>query len=136
MKQYQFIEAYKALNHLSSQVLPIRTAYALHKLRRAISPAWEFQVNQEKALIEKLGGLPQNGANGVIISFGNPDDPDAIERANQYKSKMLEIAEMEINDVRFEPVHINMDDTIDISINEIEALDGFVVFEEGPMAMI
>ena len=51
MKQIQVINAYKALTNLSNQVLPIRISYAIHKLRKSLSTAWDFQVEREKYIL-------------------------------------------------------------------------------------
>ena len=127
MKQIRLVNAYKALAHLAVQTLPIKTAYAIHKLRRALAPAWEFQIAQEQALAEKYRGQIDGGS----IRFGNANDPEAVERARAYAADMSELNGMESDYEAQPPVRVLLTDEIVISANEIDALDGFVEFTDG-----
>lgn len=121
MTQKQVIDAYKALTKLNTQPLPMKTAYALHKLRRALQPAWDFQVEQEGALFDKLKPTPiGNGA----LQFKSPDE---LKTWNQTIDELNAMP----SDIEFAPVTVTMDDAISITPDDIDRLEGFVIFEEG-----
>ncbi len=123
MTQAKLVNAYKALTHLAVQSLPVRTAYALYKLRRAILPVWEFQREQESALIEKYEGVIEE----TSIQFPSP------EAAAAYQREMAELGSLEAEEVHLPPVPVvPLTDNIMLSVTEIEALDGLVAFEEEP----
>ncbi len=119
MTQKKVIAAYKALESLSKQALPIKEAYALHKLRAKLKSAWDFQIEQENKLVERLKPKADSGK----LFFQTTED------ALTWQDEMTAISSME-NDIEFTPVNIGMTDDLRISPDDIEALDGFVVFNE------
>jgi len=119
MKQSQMVNAYKVLENLSKQTMPIKTAYAVHKLRGKLKPAFDFQVEQEERLIEKLNPKIENGS----LFFQNVDD------AQEWKDEMIAVGNME-SDIEFEPIKISINDDLQISLDNIDALEGFVDFVE------
>lgn len=120
MKQGKIIDAYKALNKLSSCPLPIKTAYAIHRLRTALKPAWDFQCEEEGKLIDRLH--PTVTAEGNL-TFAN------IEKKQEFLRVQNELAEQE-QEIDFRPVKVGLLDGIALSANDIETLDGFITFEE------
>ena len=127
MTQIELVNAYKALSHLAVQTLPLKAAYGIHKLRRALLPAWEFQVAQEQALIERYGGE----VDGSTIRFGDPHDPGVVERAKAYTEAINDLNALEADYDPQPPVRMALTNDIVLSANEIDALDGFVTFEGG-----
>lgn len=121
MKQGQIIKAYKAINNLAAQPLPLREAYALHKLRAALRPTWDFQQQEEEKEIRRLE--PQFEQNGDLL-FKSPDDAAA------FRAKLKALEENEV-DVEYKPVNVRMAEGVALTVNDIEALDGFVEFAEG-----
>lgn len=121
MKQSKIVDAFKALNKLSACPLPIKTAYAVHKLRMALRPVWEFQCEEEGKAIERL--RPAVSADGGL-TFANMEGKQAFLRVQS------DLAEQE-HEIDFQPVTIGLLDGITLSANDIDALDGFVTFEEG-----
>jgi hypothetical protein len=121
MKQGALIQAYKALQKLAGQELPIKIACAIHRQIVAIRPAWEFQIEEERKIIGRLG--PDVQPNGVL-QFKSTED------AVEFKSRMGEIADMDVDDVRIDT--IILPDSLDafLTARDIEALDGFVNFSE------
>lgn len=119
MKQSKIINAYKALNNLSSCPLPIKTAYSLHKLRAALKSVWEFQCEEEGKMIERLN--PTVDDNGDLV-FKNLDDKQEFLRIQK------ELAEQE-QEINYQPVTVGLLDGITLSANDIDMLDGFVMFE-------
>lgn len=121
MKQGKIIDAYKVLDKLAACPLPIKTAYAIHKLRAALKSAWEFQCEEEGKLIERL--KPAVAANGNL-TFAN------MEGKNEFLRVQNELAEQE-QEIEFQPIAMELLDGISLSANDIDMLDGFVTFEEG-----
>lgn len=121
MKQGKIIDAYKALNKLASCQLPIKTAYQLHKLRAALKSVWDFQCEEEGKLIERL--RPAVDADGNL-TFA------AMEDKKEFLRVQHELSEHE-QEIDFQPVTVGLLDGITLSVHDIDALDGFVTFEEG-----
>lgn len=120
MKHGKAVKAYKAILRLSGQALTLRDAYALHGLKKALAGAWEFQLEQERAIIDRLGA--------EITADGNLEFR-AVDEAEEYRAKMRELADMEAQD-DVSPVKIKLQDGIRISVHDMEALEGLVKFEE------
>lgn len=125
--QIEAVNAYKALSHLAVQTLPIKTAYTLHKLRRALAPAWDFQVTQETALIERYGGTVDDGT----IRFGQQDDPGAVKRALAYSKEVAELNSLEVEAIPDLHPRVPLDDNLVLTMQEVDALDGIVIFDGG-----
>ena len=121
MKQDALIQAYKALQKLAGQELPIKIACAIHRQIVAIRPAWEFQLEEERKIIGRLG--PEVQQNGDL-QF------KTVEDAGAFRARMLEIAGMDVEDIRIDP--IILPDSLDaiLTVKDIEALDGFITFAE------
>lgn len=119
MKQSQMVNAYKVLENLSKQTMPIKTAYAVHKLRGKLKPAFDFQVEREEMLVEKLNPEFKDGR----LVFKTVDD------AQEWNDEMTAIADID-SDIEFEPITATMTDDMRLTPNDVEALDGFVNFIE------
>ena len=120
MHQSQIILAYKSLAKLSRQDIPIRGACRLHRLSQALKPVWDFQAQEEGKLIEKLNPTLTDGA----VTFKSEQD------AQEYASRLKELAEMEVDDIVYTPVTMPIPDGVAMSVRDIEALDGFVEFTD------
>ena len=121
MKQGKIIQAMKALNTLAAQALPIKTACAIHRMRVALRPAWEFQQEEEEKLLSRLH--PMLNSNGSL-DFKTPKD------AQEFREKLKELADMEADGIAIQPINVATMEGIKLSANDIEALDGFVSFTE------
>lgn len=121
MKQGKIIDAYKALNKLSACSLPIKTAYALHKLRANLKSVWDFQCEEEGKLIERLQPIADADGN---LTFAT------MEGKKEFLRVQHELSEQE-QEIDFQPVTVGLLDGITLSANDIDMLDGFVTFEEG-----
>jgi len=117
MKQFRIIKAYKALIKLGQQDLPIRLAFDLFKIKQALQPQWDFQVDEEN----KLAAGAKVDADGTV-TFNTPEDADA------FRKKLSELNNIDVN-LKVKPVRIPLSiPGAVLSMNDIEALDGFVVF--------
>lgn len=121
MKQGKIIKAMKALNILAAQALPIKTACAVHRMRVALRPAWEFQQEEEEKLFSRLHPTFNSDGN---LDFKTPKD------AQEFREKMKELEEMEAEGIAIQPITVATVEGIRLSAYDIEALDGFVNFTE------
>lgn len=121
MKQGDVIRAYKALQKLSAETLPIKIACKLHRLKTQLRTAWEFQLEEEGKLIDQLH--PIAGEDGKL-TFQSKEDSDL------FRERLSELSQSEADDMTFDPVTVPMMDGISLSADDIEALEGFVMFSE------
>lgn len=119
MKQGTVIKAYKALLNISEQSLPLNLSYKVFKLKRMLQPCWDFQLEKEKEIFTNYTPESIDGSN---FKFDTP------EKTKAFKESFDELANMD-TDVEFQPIKIQISDKFNVSVNEIEALDGFVIFE-------
>ena len=134
MKQSKIIAAYRTLQRISAQPLPLNTAYSLHKLRLALQPQWDFQAAEENKILAECGG--------VVDPFGNvrfPDDPPAGVEPNEtneygksfekFNKRLEELSELD-TEVTVELVKLDAKALkLNLSMNDISALDGLVEIE-------
>ena len=117
MKQSTVIKAYKALIKLGQQDLPIKLAFDLFKIKQALQPQWDFQVDEENKL----------AANAKINSDGSVtfDTPEAAEA---FRKKLRELGDIDV-DLNVKPVQIPLSiPGLTLSMDDIDALDCFVQF--------
>ena len=119
MKQRKVVLAYKALLRLSEQRLPLPVAYGLYKAKKALDSAWQFQLEQEEKMIAECKGLI-DGSGSVTF----PDDAARLE----YVQKAMELNEME-TEIEAPGVILSADSGLNLTLNEIDALDGIVRIE-------
>lgn len=121
MTQRQIVNAYKTLRKLSGKELPIIISCKIHRLTVSLRPAWDFQCNEEQKIFERL--KPKILPNGDL-EFSTTED------AREFKTRMKEIGDMEVDDVKF--TSISIPETIDAELTpaDIENLDGFIEFTE------
>lgn len=116
--QNNAIKAYKIVNKLTSQELPLQIAYSLFKLKKALKQHYEFQLDQEHVLLDKLS--PEYKDDSFVFK--------STEDRNEFVEKMSEVAKMEIT-VDADIITINTNCSLNLSVEDIETLDGFVAFE-------
>lgn len=129
MKQETIIRAMKALNTLAAQSLPIKSACAIHRLRAQLRPAWDFQQQEEDKMLGKLQPTVDQDGN---LNFKTPED------AQKYRGLLKELGAMDAEGntlpegFTIPPVALPVRtlDGIQITANEVEALEGFVTFTE------
>ena len=120
MTQAQAVKIYQALERLTGERLPAREAWALSKLRRALRPAWEFQGEREQAMLRELKVASIRDG---TVTFETPED------ALRWREAMDDLAEMETG-IRIEPIHVTLAEGLTLSADDIDALEGAVIFEE------
>lgn len=119
MKQIEAVRAYKVLKGLGNEKMSMETAYKLFRQRKALKPAYEFQAEREKAIMEKYKAKPDR--NGMFRT----EDPEDLA---QLQNDLKELAEME-SDLKVEPVVIENAEGMRISPDEMEALENVIEFK-------
>lgn len=116
MKQAKVIKLHQVIEKLSKQDFPLPQSYKLFKIRKQLQPAIDFRLEQEQKLFEKHPIVEQQGGS---VRFSTPEDAAAVETA------LREMADMEI-DVNITPVTLPMLETITITPEELEILEGVI----------
>lgn len=111
------IKAYKALNSLSQQQMPVSAALALFKAKKALQGIWDFSVQEETKLHQMCN--PKFDDNGKMTF-------DDAENEKIFYSSMTELMGIE-HDVELEPVTVEGIEMI--TVEQMENLDGIVTFE-------
>lgn len=120
MTQGEVIRAYRALDSLMTVQMPIKVAYRLHKLKKILQNAWDFQYEREKQYLEEFHGeVLQNGN----VKFEDP------EQMRAWTEAMTSLKDMEVNDILFEPVKLPASDDIMVKPETLADLDGFVFLD-------
>lgn len=117
--QRRAVIAYSTLTAMGQRDLPTATALSLFRLRRALKEIVDFQSEQEQKLAKKLGV--------TISEQGVFQYPDAETRAKFAKEHDALVATE--CDVSADPVEVSINEIDRLSMNEIESLDGFVIFK-------
>ena len=117
MKQFRIIKAYKALTKLGQQDLPIRLAFDLFKIKQALQPQWDFQLDEEN----KLTASAKVNADGSV-TFDTP------EAAEMFRQKLKDLSDIDV-DLKVTPVRIPLSiPGLTLSMDDVDALDCFVQF--------
>ena len=117
MKQFRIIKAYKALTKLGQQDLPIRLAFDLFKIKQALQPQRDFQLNEEN----KLTANAKINADGSV-TFDTP------EAAEMFRQKLKDLSDIDV-DLKITPARIPLSiPGLTLSMDDIDALDCFVQF--------
>ena len=117
-KQKYIIKAYKSILKIASGELPLSVAYSFFKLKQALTPQWEFQIEQERMLFEKYELRQLDGE----FTFNSEED------RNEFMQKIEDIGMLHV-DIEVDPVHVRLDSDLKMSMEDVENLEGFVVFE-------
>ena len=117
MKQSAIIKAYKSLGKLGQQDLPIKLAFDLFKIKQALQPQWDFQLDEEN----KLTASAKVNADGSV-TFDTP------EAAEMFRQKLKDLSDIDV-DLKITPARIPLSiPGLTLSMDDIDALDCFVQF--------
>ena len=120
LKQHQINKAYGALKRLEKMQLPVKAAYSIFMLIKQLTPAYEFELDRERKLLESYHGtMNQDGS----IAFETSED------ASRFGAEIEELNSLDV-DVKIKPVQINFDDLDQQTLTpyDISCLEGFVSF--------
>lgn len=117
--QGKAISAFVAIQKLSQKTLPTLTAYKLFRMKKALHDIVDFQGEQERKMVDKYNGTVTPEGSIVIL--------DAEKRA-AFQTEHNELQKLPC-EVDVEPIVLPMGDIPEISIADMEALEGFVNLE-------
>ena len=113
-------EAYRALRNLQGRLMERRTAYKLFKLRKKLDEELEYIREAEGRLLKKYGyGVTPEGR----ILYGEDE-----EKHQEYIREWEEELNAEA-DIETEMIDLRDDDSLQISLEEMEALEPFLIIE-------
>ena len=119
MKQNKIIEAYKALNNLCSDKLPLKAAFSIYKMKKTLEDNYKFQLDKEREFMDECNGFIDSEGR---VTFSNKED------AAKFMDKIKELNDIDSN-IEIVPVLISLDSELSITPKDVEALDGFIHFE-------
>ena len=117
--QGSVIKAYKTLDKLCGERMPVRLAYSLFSMRKSMESSYAFQMEKEQEIIKEH----VSGFNGETLEFKTDKDKE------DFVAEMTDLAQMEV-DVDAEPVHIPLSTDMALTADDIGNLIGFVEFDE------
>ena len=126
MIMMQCVNAYMAVQTLMDREMDYQTAYALVCLKKELSGPVEFYKREERRRMDEFAARDEDDK-GIWNEGGRFQlrDPEA---AQLYRSKRAELDMVEIKQ-NIIPVRVPRPDRIKPAV--LEALDGFLIFEEG-----
>jgi hypothetical protein len=113
------VEAYLTLVKLSDVRRAPATQIKLFKLKKLLQPSFEFTGEEEKKLIEELGGVADDLGK---VTFQKTED---LVQYNRERVKLLDL-ECEVDLEKKMTVH--SEELKEISLAEMEALETFIDF--------
>lgn len=117
MKQFKVIKAYKALIKLGQQDLPIKLAFDLFKIKKALQPQWDFQADEEAKMTT---GAKVNADGSVTF--------ETQGAADAFRQRLRELSDIDV-DLKIKPVQIPLSlPGLTLSMDDVDALDCFVQF--------
>lgn len=122
MKQYKIITAYNTVEEMRKKKVeyPSTVSHALFKLKKALQDQYEFQSEEEKKILNEL--KPDVDEPGKFNFHSK-------ENAELFLKKMEELGQLDV-DLDYKKPTIKLTDSLPMTIDEIEVLDDFIVFEE------
>lgn len=125
MKQKDVVKAYHTIEKFEDKDVPLKVSYALFKTKSLIKDQVDFQLKKEREIFEKY--KPSALDDGALKFESNEQ---AQEFAVEFDSKINEVAEMDIDLGEYKKFKIPIDQLVDISVQDIEALEPFIEFVE------
>lgn len=121
MTNQQITNAYIALSRMGNVQLPIQITYKLFVLRQAFKTQFDFVAEQERIIVNRY-----NGTQTPTGEFQFADEETAIHVFDE----MRELHNMDAV-INFEKIEIPIATAAagNLSMNDIQALDGIVIFK-------
>ena len=116
--QGKVLAAYAAINRIRNKIKG-KDALNLFHMKNVLQENVDFQVEQERALIEEHGG--------TINEFGAVLIQDKEKRV-AYQKSYGELMEMEC-EVKTKPLTMSIDRNPDVTLDDIEQLQDFIIFK-------
>lgn len=125
MKQSTIIQAYKVLNELYKQKLPLAVGYKLWTLMQKLKPHWDFQSEKERGLLDMYS--PQISTDGDL-TFESQEAGKKF--AAEYNALCSELSDLDVDLGDYKKIVLHLDDNLNLSMEDIAALSEFVDFTE------
>lgn len=121
MTNKQITGAYIALSRMGNMQFPLPVTYRLFLLRQKLKTQFDFCAEQEQAIISRHNGVPTNDGD---YQFADKETTMATY------TEMQELHDMDV-DVELDPVEVDINQAMagNMSMNDIQALDGIVIFK-------
>ena len=119
MKHIEIINAYKALDSLTSQRLPLPASYKLFKLRAEMQKIYDFRLEEEQKLFDQFKPTMEEDKR---LRFATTEDRE------QFDERIAALNDME--DDTIQPIEIPLLDTIELTTDEIQSLSSIIRFAE------
>lgn len=119
MKHIEIINAYKALDSLASQRLPLPVSYKLFKLRGEMQKIYDFRLEEEQKLFDQFKPTMEEDNR---LRFATTEDRE------QFDERIAALNDME--DDTIQPIDIPLLDTIELTTDEIQSLSSIIRFAE------
>lgn len=116
--QGRIIDAMGAISRLRQKARGV-DALALFRMRNVLQEHVTFQAEEERKLIDECGG--------TILENGMVRIEDT-EKRNKFNEEYRKLLNLEV-EVKTEPVKVLVDRIPDITLEDIEQLNGFIDFE-------
>lgn len=122
MKQYKIITAYNIIEEMRKKKIeyPSTVSYALFRVKKALQDQYEFQSEEERKILEEL--KPDVNGPGQFDFHNN-------ENAQRFLDRLEELRQLDV-DLDYTKPTIKLTDNLPMTIEEAEALDDFINFEE------
>lgn len=124
MKYIQISKAYETLTELGKIKFSFQTSREIYNLKKSLKDTAEFMSNEEGKIVQSYNGILNRDGS---VSFSGDDKEDRFSRCFT-EINLLHNLDIEFD---FKSIIIPQTETNDktISGEEIERLEGFVIFE-------
>ena len=121
MKQINVINAYSTTEKLSDNGdLPINTKWILCQTRKTLRPHYEFQVEQNKQILEKYNGQYDQATNQINF--------ETIDQANGFQKEHDELDNLDVEvQLDIKPT-LKLSEIPNITVHQMETLEAFIEF--------
>ena len=118
MKQQEYVNAYKVIQKYGEEKLPLDIAYGFFKVKKLLQDQWDFEIAREHEIYDRY--KPKTSETGMF-TFKSDEDQKL------FTQEFAELLDMDVNK-EFEKVKIDFGNRIEMSVEDIEMLSGFVEF--------
>ena len=112
--------AYVTINQIRNKVKGIDALHVFH-MKNMLKESVDFMAEEDARLVSESGGTVTE--TGMVIIADKA-------RRSEYLKARKELDDQE-TEIQAEPITIMIDRCPDVTAEQIEMLDGFVIFEEG-----
>lgn len=125
MKQQTIVRAFNTIQALSTRKLPLSVSHKLWMVMTVLKPHYEFQSQKENEIFDKYQPILKPDG---TFEFQSPDAERAF--SEEFGALMKEMADLDVDLGDYKKVTLHLDDNIEMSVGDIEALNEFVEFAE------